>query len=158
MKKEKNSIQRVIGIYETLSGMIGAILIIYAVVVSSSLLDIKLIFIALLGLTFYLLNMIAGVFLFKNDEKGYKLSILSQFIQIVSFSSASFKYIICSGSFLGIGFLEKELSVKLDIFYVEYMLSYSTNIESYIYVNIVSLGLLFFLIASFLNYKKFKRN
>lgn len=149
MKKEKNSTQKIIGVYQTASGVIGTLLIIYAVIISSSLLDIKLIFAALFGLFFYMLNIVAGVFLFNNEDRGYKLSILSQTLQTISFTTSTFKYIICSGSFLGIGLLEKEFSVKLEIFYVEYMIAYSTNMTSYIYINIISSGLLFIIIVNF---------
>jgi hypothetical protein len=100
---------KVIGVYEIISGLGGIILISLSFDISTSL---KMYFsigsLLLFGLVF-----ISGLFLFNGHKKGILFSVVIQVLQIINFNIFGVKYIFCSGSRLNINFYDLEIDFAL---------------------------------------------
>lgn len=152
MEKENNTFKW-IGIYEVVSGMFGILLIIYAILVTTEIVEKKIVLMAVIGFLFYTLNVVAGVFLYQKRKIGIYLSIFAQILQLFSFSTETIKYTFCSGSFFGYGINNGIFSLKVELFYVEYVLTFSNNMNTYFLVNFIPLTFLILLIV-----KRFQNN
>lgn len=145
MGKENNTFKW-IGIYEVVSGMFGILLIIYAILVTTEIVEKNIVLMAVIGFLFYTLNVVAGVFLYQKNRIGVYLSIFVQILQLFSFSTETIKYTFCSGSFFGYGINNGTFTLKVEIFYVEYLLTFSNNMSPYFLVNFIPLIFLVLLI------------
>jgi hypothetical protein len=147
-KNKENSLLRSIGVYEVLGGLLGFILISYQMVLGTEIIDSKLLMIELLICCFFILNIVAGIFLFQSRKLGIWLSILCQSLQIVYLLLPTLKYVLCAGSLFGIGFKEGVFTVKFEIIYAEFLFSNDINLEGTTFlINLIPIFIIIILLV-----------
>ena len=134
-----------LSIYQILGGLVG-LYVTGIVLARTESIHGAILLIMLLAIVLFLFSIKSGKELLNtNSRKGFIYSIINQSLQIVSFAVGSYKYAISSGIKLNVGFdFTQEINFYFDFALVSEFnfVIKSSNLEYYLYINVVPIILL----------------
>ncbi|MEM1138230.1 MAG: hypothetical protein AAGI07_20550 [Bacteroidota bacterium] len=127
--------------YNILGGLAGMLLVIYNVFVTNASQNLY----QLLFFLFYLFIFSSGI-KFKNDKSKKFYFILSQILQILSFSIHNvIDYFFCAGFFIGVKIEGLKISFSLELMKVHFRVVLENDTPSSIIVNIIPILIVVYL-------------
>jgi hypothetical protein len=131
---------KILAFYQILTGILGLLFLLLMNLKSSST-----IFVIIIGL--YSFSIYSGYLLLtKNIEKGFDLSIYNQLIQVVGFGISGFTFEYFSGIFLSVGLnITNDTIINYNAGINTWILNLGSNSTLFININLVAIGLIFFI-------------
>jgi hypothetical protein len=131
---------KTLAFYQILTGILGLLFLLLMNLKSSST-----IFVIIIGLHSF--SIYSGYLLLtKNFEKGLDLSIYNQLIQVVGFGISGFTFEYFSGIFLSLGLnITNDTIINYNAGFNTWILNLGSNSSLFININLVALGLIFFI-------------
>ena len=143
--------EKIIGNYEILGGVVGVGILLDTLKSGIELFSLGTLFFYFIGISLFVLNIYAGIQLFKHKYIGYKLSIYAQLIQIPYISCWGFSYLFSTGIFFIVGLIGPvQLGFNLNFGSQIEILFFADESPFLFAVNIVPLLLYLYLKKSYL--------
>ncbi|MHA6248264.1 hypothetical protein ACXYMU_10035 [Pontibacter sp. CAU 1760] len=145
-RKTKNQIQA-LALYQIIGGLLGIILTGWVLMRGELAVDQPALRISLFAGALYVFSILCGRMLFRNPEKGLKLSLLNQVLQVVYFSFGSYGFQYVAGIRVGVGAdMVDGWIVKFRLALSSFHINLGTDLgQKFIGVNLVALLLIFYI-------------
>lgn len=144
MKSQKLQ-YKILCLYQIVGGVVGIVSISW-LLLTIHIEELSLYLIITIAILLYLYSILCGIMLIKNTNKGLRLSLINQLMQIICLSIIGFSYKYFSGLFISIGWGLDNSSLLFNFGASSWELAFNDeSVVSEVHINIIALFLVFFI-------------